>query len=114
MKHDVPQEWRSALSQFQMLAARGAQPEVSGQYEGPPSIYVLGSPDSGKSTFCRWVAEQMGHSIGVALLDADPGQGRIGPPTAISLCGASLHHAFVGDTSPRGSLLQFVAGSVGR
>ncbi|GAB4365823.1 MAG: hypothetical protein Kow0042_05320 [Calditrichia bacterium] len=78
-------------------------------------VYVFGVPDSGKSSFCRFLFENLsGHPR--AYIDCDPGQSVIGPPTTIGLkvvsesgkAGEILH--FVGSTSPSGHLLQTLVG----
>ncbi len=65
-------------------------------------VLVLGAKDTGKSTFCRFLAEtaaQSGRST--ALLDTDVGQKLVGPPACVTMDdpqGLSL--AFVGTTNP--------------
>ena len=49
-------------------------------------ILVVGSTDTGKSTFCRFLVEQgVSQGLRVGLVDADVGQSQIGPPTTIGL-----------------------------
>jgi polynucleotide 5'-hydroxyl-kinase GRC3/NOL9 len=75
----------------------------------PGRVYVAGEPDSGKSTFCRFLADRLASSGKPAsYLDCDPGQSTIGPPTTIgiSLPGRPPLLRFAGSTSPQGYLLQ--------
>jgi polynucleotide 5'-hydroxyl-kinase GRC3/NOL9 len=102
----VPGEWR----RIDVGALRGV-------------LMVVGGPDTGKSTFVRWLFEQlveMGRSV--ALLDGDVGQSGWGPPTMMTLGllreGIQNPHElpervhwFVGDTSPRGHMLPLVVGA---
>ena len=84
-------------------------------------ILVVGSTDTGKSTFCRFLVEQgVSQGLRVGLVDADVGQSRIGPPTTIGLKILSQNPHwdeieaddlyFVGWISPEGHLLQCVTG----
>lgn len=84
-------------------------------------VLVIGSTDTGKTTFCRFLVE-LGVSRGlkVALVDADVGQSQIGPPTTIGLKIFSQspdwddieadYLYFVGWISPEGHLLRCVTG----
>ncbi|MGQ9732847.1 MAG: Clp1/GlmU family protein, partial [Candidatus Zipacnadales bacterium] len=75
---------------------------------GPSTVMVVGAADSGKSTFCRWLAAKRAASGHLTwLIDADVGQSHLGPPATIA-CGqvtpGSYAHVaafFVGDISPR-------------
>jgi polynucleotide 5'-hydroxyl-kinase GRC3/NOL9 len=68
----------------------------------PRRVLVVGEKDTGKSTFCRFLAQaatRSGHSA--ALLDTDVGQKLVGPPACVTMQdphGLSL--AFVGSTNP--------------
>ena len=84
-------------------------------------ILVVGSTDTGKSTFCRFLVEQgVSQGLRVGLVDADVGQSQIGPPTTIGLKILSQNPHwdeieaddlyFVGWISPEGHLLQCVTG----
>jgi polynucleotide 5'-hydroxyl-kinase GRC3/NOL9 len=89
----------------------------------PGRVFVLGSVDSGKTTFSRALARagvEAGH--GVALIDADLAQSTIGPPGTVGLKlvrePADLADdatpdalAFVGAVSPRGYFLPLVTGT---
>jgi polynucleotide 5'-hydroxyl-kinase GRC3/NOL9 len=63
---------------------------------------VVGEKDTGKSTFCRFLAEAATRlSRSTALLDTDVGQKLVGPPACVTMDdrqGLSL--AFVGSTNP--------------
>lgn len=73
---------------------------------------VIGAPDSGKSTFCRYLYSQF-HANGraCAYLDGDPGQAFLGPPTTLSLAMGDLGQPskiwrrFVATISPRSNML---------
>lgn len=85
-------------------------------------LVVMGDVDTGKSTFCRWLCNQLlGDDCRVYFIDCDVGQSDVGPPTCItaavidspverdqSIKHDSLH--FIGSTSPVGHLLQGVVG----
>ena len=84
-------------------------------------ILVVGSTDTGKSTFCRFLVERgVSQGLRVGLVDADVGQSQIGPPTTIGLKILSQNPDwdkveadnlyFVGWISPEGHLLQCVTG----
>lgn len=75
-------------------------------------IMVIGAPDSGKSTFCRYLYSQLlAQMRPCAYLDGDPGQTFLGPPTTLSLASGDLQHPtqvwrrFVASLSPRGNML---------
>lgn len=72
-------------------------------------VYVVGEPDSGKTTLCRFLVDALaGHAGAAAYLDCDPGQSTIGPPATIGLDRADGTRLlrFAGATSPQGYLLQ--------
>ncbi len=89
--------------------------------KAPGATLILGGTDVGKTTFTRLLANKLlaaGESI--AVLDADLGQSEIGPPACVGLAFplqpfAALSDlaphalAFVGRTSPVGSLLEYAA-----
>jgi len=92
---------------------------VIGANDSGKSIYVIGANDSGKSTLCRFLSEHLSPQFSTAYIDCDPGQSVIGPPTTIGLekiapPGKSpadpRYLCFVGSTTPRGHLLQTLAG----
>ncbi len=52
----------------------------------PGTVFVLGGPDTGKTTFCTFLANLgVKHGLRVGIVDADIGQSHIGPPTTIGL-----------------------------
>lgn len=54
------------------------------------SFLICGQSQSGKSTFCRYLANSLLNEEGVvALLDLDPGQSEITPPVKFSKSGFS-------------------------
>ncbi len=49
-------------------------------------VLVIGATDTGKSTFCRFLADYaLTSGLKVACVDADIGQSRIGPPTTVGV-----------------------------
>ncbi|SOD95215.1 Clp1/GlmU family protein [Caenispirillum bisanense] len=65
---DVPAAWTAALD---AVAA------------GVRRVMVVGATDTGKTTFCRWLAAAA--SRAAVLVDADPGQPGLGPPACAAL-----------------------------
>ena len=83
--------------------------------EGPGvTAYVVGVTDVGKTTVARALAEGLAQDRPTAVVDADPGQAWLGPPTCVSTgwAGAQtpLATRFVGDVTPAGHMLQTLAG----
>lgn len=86
---------------------------------------VIGSADTGKSTFCRFLTDfAVAEGLKVGFVDADIGQSQVGPPTTIGLkCFAPEMETpleidgdadalyFVGAASPRRNLLEVVTGT---
>jgi polynucleotide 5'-hydroxyl-kinase GRC3/NOL9 len=83
---------------------------------------VLGGPDSGKSTLCRYVLA-VAHAAGkqIALIDGDLGQSHLGPPATLGLNiypPRNLNNSglfpdslyFIGQTSPPGKFLELTVG----
>ncbi len=83
---------------------------------------ILGAPDSGKTTFARFLVDWLTKKqLSVAMVDADMGQSTLGPPTTIGMslfksaphwledipC-RSLH--FVGSTSPEKHFISTIVG----
>jgi polynucleotide 5'-hydroxyl-kinase GRC3/NOL9 len=72
------------------------------RHHGLRRILVVGEKDTGKSTFCRFLAQATTRSgRSTALLDTDVGQKLVGPPACVTMQdphGLSL--AFVGSTDP--------------
>jgi polynucleotide 5'-hydroxyl-kinase GRC3/NOL9 len=102
------------LPQWEAAAARWLQ--VGGV------VLVLGAPDTGKSTLCRYLLYRA-YLAGerAALIDLDLGQSHLGPPTTLglgffpprrpgdgSLFPEGLH--FIGQTSPVGAVLEVAVG----
>lgn len=92
-----------------LLAAVTARP-------GGGRIGVLGETGSGKSTLVAWLGRALAERAPSGRLDADPGQGRIGPPATVAL-GREPHPedrpeavCFVGAVSPDHHLLSMMAG----
>ena len=84
-------------------------------------VLVIGSTDTGKTTFCRFLVEQgVSQGLRVGLVDADVGQSQIGPPSTIGLKILSQipdwneieadNLYFVGWISPEGHLLRCITG----
>jgi polynucleotide 5'-kinase involved in rRNA processing len=82
-------------------------------------VYLLGAIDTGKSTLCRFLVEELSQETVSAFLDCDTGQSTIGPPGTVGL---ALYRdgnrdpfrtalRFVGSTSPSGHLIQEMAGA---
>jgi polynucleotide 5'-hydroxyl-kinase GRC3/NOL9 len=104
---DLPPGWEAARAS--VLAADGL-------------VLVLGGPDCGKSTFCRYVlgrAQATGKPI--AFIDGDLGQSHLGPPATLGLNFYPPHAPddsglfpdalyFIGQTSPPGKMLELVVG----
>lgn len=70
-------------------------------------VLVLGPSDAGKTTLVWWLAGELAARCGgpgaVAIVDADLGQSRVGPPGSVGwqkLDGAESGFYFVGATSP--------------
>jgi len=103
---NVPREWERIRPEF-----------LKG------TIMVIGEPDSGKSTFARYLFLQLCRCHNrVAFLDCDVGQSTLGLPTTMNLAlsggepsafppqGERFSY-FVGSTSPRGHMLPTVIGA---
>ena len=76
--------------------------------DGPPTVLVIGAADTGKSTFCAWLARRWAErGLGARLIDADVGQCKLGPPGTVSCARIgpngprAVESYFVGDISPR-------------
>jgi len=104
---EVLPEWEAAARRF--LEADGA-------------VMVLGAPDAGKSTLCRYlVYRAFAAGLPAALVDQDLGQSHLGPPTCLglglfpprfpgedTLIPDGLY--FVGQTSPVGAVMEVTVG----
>lgn len=86
-------------------------------------IVVIGAPDVGKSSFARWLLQQLeSERTGrMAFLDGDPGQSVLGPPTTLTLamikagkrdfpCLDNVLRWFVGSTTPHGRMMSHLVG----
>lgn len=91
-------------------------------------VLVIGATDTGKSTFCRFLADYaLASGLKVACVDADIGQSRIGPPTTVGMKsfapdeqigtekrvvfdGSAEKLYFVGDVSSSGHFLEILTG----
>ena len=98
----IPKDWKAAV-------------ETILKSEAPLKVIIVGDVDSGKTTFTVYLSNiSFDRGLKVAVIDADPGQGEISPPTTIglgflrsgitSLNNILLEDArFVGSTSPSDS-----------
>ena len=86
------------------------------------TVMVLGASDSGKTTMVKVLAKYCAKSRKTAVMDIDPGQSHIGPPTTVAWAVVDekfedwdkLEMAgfyFIGDISPTSSLLSTVTGA---
>lgn len=87
-------------------------------------MFVLGGVDTGKSTYVRWIAnELLSLNVKTAIVDCDVGQSDIGPPTTIGMAVIKKHFScydeisadsiyFTGDVKPEGRLLQGLTGTI--
>lgn len=71
----------------------------------PPTgrLMLIGPPDCGKTTLCWWLARELHPTARVALVDADVGQSRIGPPASVGWYrprGKRQGFVFAGSTTP--------------
>jgi len=98
-----------------------AADEVLGR-EKPVTVMVLGGVDSGKTSFCTYLANRaLKEMRNVVMIDADLGQSDVGPPSTIGSCrlakpvvdpfeiGAESIF-FIGVTSPSGAVSKVVEG----
>jgi polynucleotide 5'-hydroxyl-kinase GRC3/NOL9 len=90
--------------------------------EKPVTVMVVGGVDSGKTSFCAYLANRtLKEMRSVAIVDADLGQSDVGPPSTISSCrltkpvvdpfeiGAESIF-FIGVISPSGAVSKVVEG----
>lgn len=84
-------------------------------------LMLIGAPDTGKSTFARFLLQRLAAAgRRAALLDGDPGQSSLGPPAALAAALAAgeefppagpLRRWFVGAVSPVRHMLPLLAGA---
>lgn len=90
--------------------------------EKPVAAMIVGGVDSGKTSFCAYLANQsLKEKHKVALIDADLGQSNLGPPSTISSSRIrkpvldpfdldAENTCFVGTTSPSSTVVKVVEG----
>jgi polynucleotide 5'-hydroxyl-kinase GRC3/NOL9 len=86
----------------------------------PATVIVLGTVDSGKTSFCTYLINRLlGQKKKIAVLDGDVGQSDIGPPCTVSysfvtkpisdLFSLQARNAvFIGTTSPNGAVSKVI------
>jgi polynucleotide 5'-hydroxyl-kinase GRC3/NOL9 len=92
--------------------------------ENPVTVMVVGGVDSGKTSFCTFLAnEAVTKKLRVGIIDADLGQSDVGPPSTVGfsfvtepvkdLFDVDAQDAvFVGSTSPSGSINKVIEGLI--
>ena len=96
----VPSEWQQLPGQARQMQGR---------------VIVIGDTDAGKSTLCWWLAEQLAQQARVAVVDADLGQSRVGPPASVGWRFGDATEGefyFVGDVTPARRPATCLAGTV--
>lgn len=111
--YQVNREWRELANQI---------------VKSQQVVLVIGATDTGKSTFCRFLADYaLAAGLKTACVDADIGQSRIGPPTTVGMKsfapdehigaenrvvfdGTAERLYFVGDVSSSGHFLEILTG----
>jgi len=84
----VPADWKKLIEQAEESGGR---------------VIVVGDTDAGKSTLCWWLAQELAAQARVAVVDADLGQSRVGPPASVGWRFADAAEGefyFVGDVTP--------------
>jgi len=101
-----------------------AADEVLGR-ETPVTVMVVGGVDSGKTSFCTYLANRaLKETQSVVMIDADLGQSDVGPPSTIGSCSLTKpiidpfeigaeNICFIGVTSPSGAVSKVVEGIAG-
>lgn len=87
-------------------------------------VLVVGAPDVGKSTFARYLFQRFQQAgKQPALIDGDPGQSSLGPPTTLTLAfdltqdgeglapSGPVKRYFAGATTPSGHMLPVLVGA---
>jgi len=107
----IPVSWKKAAD------------EVLGR-EKPVTVMVVGGVDSGKTSYCAYLANRVLRECrSVALIDADLGQSDVGPPSTIGFCRLTKpvvdpfeidaeSICFIGVTSPSGAVSKVIEGIV--
>ena len=73
----VPKTWQKVVDEILS--------EISSKR--PYSVMVMGEVDSGKTTFCTFLANKaLKEKLKVAVIDGDLGQSDVGPPSTIGYC----------------------------
>lgn len=76
------------------------------------NIIVLGSTDTGKSTFTYSLYNYLKNFKKVSILDLDVGQNSLDPPSTQTLYSENLKKSwFIGSFSPVGNFLDFIVGA---
>jgi polynucleotide 5'-hydroxyl-kinase GRC3/NOL9 len=106
----IPDSWANAFEELMRIDKK------------PTTAMVLGTVDSGKTSFCTYLINRLlGEGKRVAILDGDIGQSDIGPPCAVSYAFASKpvtdlfslraqNAFFVGTTSPSTEIDKVIEG----
>jgi len=106
----IPPSWEAAYKELAALEKR------------PSTALVLGNVDSGKTSFCTYLANRLvKNGSKVAILDGDLGQSDIGPPCTVAYAVVSkpvtdlfnleaVNAYFVGVTSPSRALEKVILG----
>jgi len=93
--------------------------------EKPVTVMVVGGVDSGKTSFCAYLANRvLKDRRSVALIDADLGQSDLGPPSTLGACSltkpiidpfemSAESICFIGVTSPSGAVSKVIEGIAG-
>jgi len=93
--------------------------------EKPVTVMVVGGVDSGKTSFCAYLANRaLKKRLNAAIIDADLGQSDVGPPSTIGSCRltepiidpfeiSAESICFIGVTSPSGAMSKVIEGIEG-
>jgi polynucleotide 5'-hydroxyl-kinase GRC3/NOL9 len=108
--NSIPLSWTKSLEELSRIQAR------------PVTAMVLGTADSGKTSFCTYLVNRSLHEKKkVAILDGDLGQSDIGPPSTVSYAPVTKpltdlfnlrakNAFFVGTTSPKANTERVIDG----
>lgn len=90
------------------LSAESALTAVKTLFADVRIIYIMGAPDTGKTSLCRALSED-NQRLKTGYLDADPGQSVTGPPATVGLSiGKKEYRRFIGTTSPSYNMKPFL------